>query len=212
MRRSLAAQTAIEYLLLTSFLLVATGLIFAYASTNYQDATNSSMAQQELSTIVNAAEQTYALGEGSVLFVDIETPSSVKAIRVDYGCKDNYRTLAGQECTVIDPDKTQDICCAVFDPTPGKRICTTPEPGVTPDGKPTCYDLYSMDDQALTARRAYLVFTQQQSGQDVDIIKQSRAIIGMDAATIATLVLPGPHTIRVEWSVGTGKVLISAVS
>jgi hypothetical protein len=206
------AQSAVEYLMVTSFLLVATGLIFAYSSTNYQQATNSTMAKNEVTSIVNTVEQAYSLGEGTVLYVDVETPPLVKGISIDYVCKDEYRTSTGQECLTVDPDTGANSaaqCCDALTTDPGKKFCATPNPYPEPDW--FCHDFYSLDLETLTVKRSYFVMTQEQAGSEAQIVKQSRAVIEeLDNATVAALKLRGPHTLRVEWTI-QGKIRITAV-
>lgn len=70
-------QTAVEYLITTSFLLVITGIIFAYALFIYTDSTASSTGRSAVSTIVNAVDQTYALGPNNIIYTETEIPPNV---------------------------------------------------------------------------------------------------------------------------------------
>ncbi len=70
-------QTAVEYLVTTSFLLVVTGIIFAYALFIYTDSTVTSTAKSAVSSIVNTVDQAQALGPENVLYTEVEIPANV---------------------------------------------------------------------------------------------------------------------------------------
>lgn len=73
-------QTSVEYLITTSFLLVITGIIFAYGLFIYTDTVANSTANSAVSGIINAVNQVYALGPGSVLFITVDTPRNVHRV------------------------------------------------------------------------------------------------------------------------------------
>lgn len=73
-------QTAVEYLVTTSFLLIITGIIFAYALFIYTDSTVTSTARSAVSTIVNTIDQVRALGPENVLYTEAEIPPNVFSV------------------------------------------------------------------------------------------------------------------------------------
>ncbi len=76
------AQTAVEYLLITSFLLVITGIIFAYSLFIYSDSVAQSTANSAVASIVNAVDQVYALGQGSTLFFEVDVPQNINNVQL----------------------------------------------------------------------------------------------------------------------------------
>jgi hypothetical protein len=70
----------VEYLITTSFLLLVTGIIFAYALFIYTDSTDRSTANSAVSTIVNTIDQVLALGPENVLYTEVEIPKNVDSI------------------------------------------------------------------------------------------------------------------------------------
>lgn len=70
-------QSAVEYLVTTSFLLIITGIIFAYALFIYTDSTSTSTAKSAVITIVNTVDQVQALGPENVLYTEVEIPANV---------------------------------------------------------------------------------------------------------------------------------------
>ncbi len=206
-RSNRSAQTAVEYLLLTSFLLIASGLIFAYTTTNYQESANIGLAKGAVSGIVNVADQTYALGEGSVLFFEVESPPNMTEVRMDYVCKDDFHTQGQTECLTIDPDTINLDCCAAFSDDPANKICSTPEPF-----PPTqCTDLFSVDHQELTVKRSYVVFKIDVSSGPAEILKPAHSIIQIDERAKSQLLEQGRHEFKVE-SLSNGKVCIGLPS
>lgn len=75
-------QSAVEYLIITSFLLVITGIIFAYSLFIYTDSVSSSTANNAVNSIVNTVDQVYALGPGSTLFVEINIPQNISNLEL----------------------------------------------------------------------------------------------------------------------------------
>lgn len=75
-------QSAVEYLIITSFLLVITGIIFAYSLFIYTDSVSSSTANNAVNSIVNTVDQVYALGPGSSLFVNVDIPQNISDLQL----------------------------------------------------------------------------------------------------------------------------------
>jgi len=211
------AQIAIEYLILTSFLLLASGLIFAYAQSSYTQNSQVGLTKGAVSTIVNAADQTYALGEGSVLFVEIESPPKMLEVLTQYVCKDDYNTVGHQECLVFDPDT--ECCNAWVDgPLGDHKICTELNETLNDAGNTEinqtartpgqCFDLFSSDHQELTVKRSYLVFKQESPSGPIEVSKQAHSIIEVSPEANAMMLKEGSHEFRVE-AMTNGKVWIS---
>ncbi|MDO8625151.1 MAG: hypothetical protein Q7R47_03640, partial [Candidatus Diapherotrites archaeon] len=198
----------IEYLLVTSFLLVASGLIFAYATNNYQQSASTGLARGAVTSIVNAAEQTYALGDGSVIFIEVEIPSNITDVKMQYVCKDDY-TDATHSCLYVDPE---DNCCAEYTDLATKKICKTPElvntVGKTPD---FCFDLWVPDTgrQTLTAKRSVLVLKQGSGSAQAEVYKQARVIIELGPGIADALKKEGTHRLRIDAQQANGRVLVS---
>ncbi|MBU0636073.1 pilus assembly protein, partial [Candidatus Micrarchaeota archaeon] len=76
-------QTAVEYLITTSFLLLITGIIFAYGLFIYTDSVASSTARTAVSSIVNTINQVYALGPGTALFISVDIPQNIGDIKIE---------------------------------------------------------------------------------------------------------------------------------
>ncbi|MBU0662629.1 MAG: hypothetical protein ABH854_05560 [Candidatus Diapherotrites archaeon] len=75
-------QMSLEYMVMSAFLLLIVGLLFTYAYINYDHAMKLDMANYAVDSIAEAADQAYALGTGTVLFVDIILPNGIEGSSV----------------------------------------------------------------------------------------------------------------------------------
>jgi hypothetical protein len=206
-----------EYLLLTSFLLVASGLIFAYANSSYSQALNLGLAKSAVGGIVNAADQTYALGRGSVMFLEIDTPDATQSLRVDNTCKPEFGpgtifALTGPNayvgCLEVDPDAE----CCVGNSRESAEAANCAADGFDPaHAQSYCHDFFSEDAQTLTLKGGYLVLGLTQISGTAEVYRQARVALDMNAQTAAILARPGRHTVKVDNSQANGIVRIGVV-
>ena len=82
------AQAAVEYLLVTAFVLVVVAIIFAFAFTGYDQSVKISKTNSALATIARAADEVYLLGEGNTRFFDVSFPAGMQKIDVVNMCGD----------------------------------------------------------------------------------------------------------------------------
>jgi len=82
------AQAAVEYLLVTAFVLVVVAIIFAFAFTGYDQSVKISKTSSALATIARAADEVYLLGEGNTRFFDVSFPAGMQKIDVINMCGD----------------------------------------------------------------------------------------------------------------------------
>jgi|GEM_PF-6163536 len=214
---ALRGQSSVEYLMITTFLLLVVSIIFAYATSNYQQASDTSLAKSALSRIVNIADQTYALGEGSQLFIEVEIPPNLTEVRVDFVCKDDYRTLGGNECMVVDPEP--DCCEGWLDPLT-KKICNDPK---DPTDVPIAVDIAARTPEycfnhwiplrnTLSIKRSYLVLAQQNAAGITEYFKQSHGILDVDEETKNALRTAGTYVLVIDWMSDNGKIKIRLAS
>ncbi|MFH1225249.1 MAG: hypothetical protein V1676_05595 [Candidatus Diapherotrites archaeon] len=75
-------QVAIEYILMSAFLLLVVGVLFVHSYTQYDRTMKIEMTQHAVDSLGEAADQAYALGTGSVLFVDMDLPYGIEGYTV----------------------------------------------------------------------------------------------------------------------------------
>lgn len=75
-------QVSVEYLVMSTFLLLVVGVLSAYAFFNYDQAVKLDMAQHSTDLLGEVADQAYALGTGTVLFAEIELPYGIESYAV----------------------------------------------------------------------------------------------------------------------------------
>jgi uncharacterized protein (UPF0333 family) len=73
----LRGQVSIEYLVLTSFLLLVAGILFVYSFSSLSQADCFVKAKNSVEILGNAVEQVSALGEGSQKIVELSLPESM---------------------------------------------------------------------------------------------------------------------------------------
>lgn len=79
----LQGQVAIEYIMMSAFLLLVVGVLFVYSYSQYDRTMKLDMTQHAVDSMAEAANQAYALGSGSVLFVEMDLPYGVEGYTVD---------------------------------------------------------------------------------------------------------------------------------
>jgi len=83
------AQVAIEYLLITGFILIAVTLIFAYAYISNNQNIKISQTSTALDKMVNTADLVYALGPGNIKHIEATFPQGIKTIQDINICNDS---------------------------------------------------------------------------------------------------------------------------
>jgi uncharacterized protein (UPF0333 family) len=73
----LRGQVSIEYLVLTSFLLLVAGILFVYSFSSLSQADYFVKAKNSVERLGNAVEQVSALGEGSQKIIELILPESI---------------------------------------------------------------------------------------------------------------------------------------
>ena len=94
------AQIAMEYLILTGFILVAVALIFAFSFLNYNQNIRVAKTGEALSKIANAVDDVYTRGEGNTRFVKMTWPDGMKGISIVHKFEDGCQgtlTECGEE-------------------------------------------------------------------------------------------------------------------
>ena len=76
------AQIAMEYLILTGFILVAVALIFTFSFVNYNQNIRAAKTGEAISKLANAVDDVYTRGEGNTRFVKITWPDGMRDIRI----------------------------------------------------------------------------------------------------------------------------------
>lgn len=76
------AQAAFDYMMIAAFSLAMIIPIFYYAVTYSSDSITTAQAQDAVNTIAKTADNTYALGEGSLSRIQVNIPSGVQSASV----------------------------------------------------------------------------------------------------------------------------------
>lgn len=80
------AQIAMEYLVLTAFILVAVAIIFGFSFINYNESIRVAKTTESLAKLVNAVDDVYTRGEGNTRFVKVNFPDGMKGISIVQKC------------------------------------------------------------------------------------------------------------------------------
>ena len=80
------AQIAMEYLVLTAFILVAVAIIFSFTFVNYSESIRAAKTTESLSKLANAVDDVYTRGEGNTRFVEVNFPDGMKGISIVQKC------------------------------------------------------------------------------------------------------------------------------
>lgn len=100
-KRALApnrAQIAMEYLILTAFILVAVAIIFSFSFVNYSESIRVAKTTESLSKLANAVDDVYTRGEGNTRFAKVSFPDGMKSISIVHKCIDGTQVTAASEC------------------------------------------------------------------------------------------------------------------
>ena len=92
-------QVALEYLLITGFLLLAAGLIFIYSIITLDQSLNISKADTALSKIAATVEAVSANGPGNKIFVNAQLPNEISSNQITVSNKTismTIPTISGQ--------------------------------------------------------------------------------------------------------------------
>ena len=76
------AQVSIEYLAITVFLLIVSGIIFGFALYFFNENTAIAQAQDAVTKIANHANLVASQGDGSRVFFEVEIPQNVQSFEV----------------------------------------------------------------------------------------------------------------------------------
>ncbi len=100
------AQIAIEYLILTAFILIAVAIIFSFSYVNYSQSIRASKTGDALSNLSNAVNDVYTRGEGNTRFVEILWPDGMKGISIIHKCVEGREVNQGtlSQCSSPDSD------------------------------------------------------------------------------------------------------------
>jgi len=80
------AQIAMEYLILTSFILVAVGILFSFSFLNYSQNIQIIKSNETVSKLENAVNDVYTKGEGNTRFVNLSLPEAMQNIQIIHKC------------------------------------------------------------------------------------------------------------------------------
>ncbi len=92
------AQIAMEYLILTGFILVAVALIFGFSFINYNQNIRIAKTSEAISKLSNAVDDIYTRGEGNTRFVKISWPDGMKNISIVYKCLNGTQQDNAEGC------------------------------------------------------------------------------------------------------------------
>lgn len=71
-------QLSVEYVAITAFMLISTGVIFGFALFSFNDSVGRAEAHDVVSKTVNNADLVASLGDGSRIVFDVELPANAK--------------------------------------------------------------------------------------------------------------------------------------
>jgi len=81
------AQIALEYFILTVFILIAVSMIFTFSFLNYDQNSTIVIANETLSKLSKGVNVIYARGKGNTTFVDIDLPNGLESLEIVHKCK-----------------------------------------------------------------------------------------------------------------------------
>jgi len=79
-------QIAMEYLLLTAFILISVGAIFAFSFVNYNQNIRVTRANEALAKMSTTADELYIRGGGNTRFINISLPEGLTEMKVLHKC------------------------------------------------------------------------------------------------------------------------------
>jgi len=99
-------QIALEYIILTAFILVAVTIIFAISFMTYTQYTHVAKARDTMAKMASAVDNIYARGIGNRLFTDLSIPDALKEITIVHKCVEGRLANQGslQDCSSPDAD------------------------------------------------------------------------------------------------------------
>ncbi len=81
------AQIALEYFILTAFILVAVSMIFTFSFLNYDQNSTIVIANETISKLSKGVNVIYARGKGNTTFVDINLPNGLESLEIVHKCR-----------------------------------------------------------------------------------------------------------------------------
>lgn len=89
------AQIALEYLILTGFILVVVSIIFAFSFISYSQNIRMAKATEAVAKISNAVDDVYTRGPGNSRFVEITLPDGLENVFAEHKCIEGSATNQG---------------------------------------------------------------------------------------------------------------------
>ncbi|MBI4210081.1 MAG: hypothetical protein HY544_01060 [Candidatus Diapherotrites archaeon] len=82
MGAGLRGQASLEYLVITAFLLLSAGIFSIYAFGYFGDTKNAALGQGAVSKIASSSNLAASLGNGSVIYFDVQFPDNAESLTV----------------------------------------------------------------------------------------------------------------------------------
>ncbi|MEK6957976.1 MAG: hypothetical protein AABW99_03290 [archaeon] len=114
------AQVSVEYVVLTAFLLLVTGIFFGFALFFFNENSATAHAQDAVITFVNEADRAASYGDGSKVFFTVYVPFDVQSLSAGRKTISMVISNAGGSMDVIGYTKAN-ITPAAFNPASGRR-------------------------------------------------------------------------------------------
>ena len=105
------AQVSLEYLILTSFVLVVVIIIFALAMFNYDSNIKTAKAGESLDSLAKTADLVYAKGNGTALFATVNWPDGVQSIGILHKCMQGQNAESQDYLAGCPNSGTQSTAC-----------------------------------------------------------------------------------------------------
>ena len=80
-------QIAMEYFILTVFILVAVSIVFAFSFINYDQSMRIASANEALAKLANTIDLIYVRGEGNAGFTTLTLPNGMDGIEIMHKCR-----------------------------------------------------------------------------------------------------------------------------
>src|SRR3989338_1996291 len=90
------AQSSVEYLMITAFMLVIIVVIFALSLITTDQNIKTRQTSESLERLMQTADLVYAMGQGNIIFTEVFWPNEVSEISALHICKQGSEPL-GQD-------------------------------------------------------------------------------------------------------------------
>ncbi len=118
--RDRRGQLSIEYLVITSFILVISGVLFGFSLFTFNENAGLSQAKEAVSAVVTHANLVASLGEGSKVYFNADLPDGVSSFSVSGTAVNLVASIGGKTTTVYDYTKAS-ITPAVLSSVKGRQ-------------------------------------------------------------------------------------------